>query len=131
MQTNKKKIISNSIVLFIILIGYYFLNQWTSFFVPCLFHEITGLYCPGCGITRMFLSITKFEFYQAFRYNPFLFCLLNLYIIYKLFDYSYYKKMNKKISLPSWIYYVIAALLIVFGILRNFSFFDWLAPTVI
>ncbi len=79
----------------------------------------------------MFLSITKFEFYQAFRYNPFLFCLLNLYIIYKLFDYSYYKKMNKKISLPSWIYYVIAALLTVFGILRNFSFFDWLAPTVI
>lgn len=131
MQTNKKKIISRSIGILLILIGYFFLNRLASIYIPCLFHEITGLHCPGCGVTRMFHSLLKLEIYQAFRYNPFLFCLLNLYLIYKLLSYIYYKKTNKKISLPSWIYYILIILLLIFGLLRNLPFFDWLAPTFI
>ena len=33
--------------------------------IPCVFNLITGYYCPGCGITRMFISIYKLDFYQA------------------------------------------------------------------
>ena len=27
--------------------------------VPCLFHSITGLQCPGCGVSRMFLCLLR------------------------------------------------------------------------
>lgn len=38
--------------------------------LPCLFHIITGLYCPGCGAGRASYSILHGRFYAAFRYNP-------------------------------------------------------------
>ena len=74
MQTkNKVKI---GIMLFLLFLFYYFLNQKLNIGIPCIFHELTGLYCPGCGITRMFFAIIELKFYDAFRYNPLVFILL-------------------------------------------------------
>lgn len=44
-----------------------FLTGWG---MPCYFHEITGLQCPGCGTSRMALSIMKLDLKSAFAYNP-------------------------------------------------------------
>jgi Protein of unknown function (DUF2752) len=44
--------------------------------VICPFRAVTGLPCPGCGMTRAFCSIGHGELYQAFGYNalaPFVF----------------------------------------------------------
>ena len=34
---------------------------------------LTGLKCPGCGITRLLVSVARFDFASAFLFNPFLF----------------------------------------------------------
>lgn len=37
--------------------------------VPCLFHTITGLSCPGCGSTRAVLALLRLDIREAFCYN--------------------------------------------------------------
>lgn len=45
--------------------------------IPCLFHEITGLYCPGCGGTRAVRSLLAGHFIKSFLYHPLvLYCVL-------------------------------------------------------
>lgn len=97
----RKKEMKLILLLISFLIIFLFLNKVFNFTIPCLFHEITNLYCPGCGITRMFLSLFKLDFYQAFRYNPLVFILLILSIVYFLV-----KKIGKlNFKLPNYIYY--------------------------
>ena len=48
----------------------------TGLGIPCLFHLATGLNCPGCGVSRMLLSLLRLDFPAAFHYNAVLFCLL-------------------------------------------------------
>lgn len=37
---------------------------------PCLFHLITGAYCPGCGGTRAAFCLLNGEIVTSVRYNP-------------------------------------------------------------
>ena len=39
---------------------------------PCLFYELTGLLCPGCGTGRCMLALLQLDFFAAFRYQPLL-----------------------------------------------------------
>lgn len=105
-----------------------YLKVWlplTNITVPCVFHEFTGLYCPGCGMTRLILSLFEFDSAQAFRYNPLAFILLPLSAVY-LFAH----KKNMRI-LTHIIMSVMLILTLAFGLLRNTPTFDWLAPTTI
>lgn len=38
--------------------------------MPCLFHWITGLYCPGCGGTRAVKYLLKGQLLTSFIYHP-------------------------------------------------------------
>lgn len=109
-------------------IGIIYLKVWlplTNITVPCVFHEFTGLYCPGCGITRLILSLFSFDSVQAFRYNPLVFILLPLSLMYVIVH-----KKNMRI-LTHIIMGVMLILTLLFGLLRNIPTFDWLAPTTI
>ena len=50
---------------------------WTSASFPhvelCYFRRLTGLPCPGCGLTRAFCAISHGQFLSAFKLNPFAF----------------------------------------------------------
>ncbi len=41
-----------------------------AFQIPCLFHEITGLYCVGCGGTRAVKYLLKGEILTSIQYHP-------------------------------------------------------------
>jgi hypothetical protein len=42
----------------------------------CPFKMLTGLPCPGCGMTKAVLSLAKGDFQGALVYNPFVFFLM-------------------------------------------------------
>jgi len=41
----------------------------------CQFKALTGLPCPGCGLTRSMMAISRGRFAQAYAYHPFGFVL--------------------------------------------------------
>jgi len=45
----------------------------TGLRLPCPIYTVTGLLCPGCGITRMMLALARLDFSSAFAANPLLF----------------------------------------------------------
>lgn len=42
----------------------------TGLGIPCMFHLLTGLKCPGCGVTRMAVALLQLDFAGAFEANP-------------------------------------------------------------
>ncbi|MDZ4168424.1 MAG: DUF2752 domain-containing protein [Coriobacteriia bacterium] len=45
-------------------------SGWDRLVPPCLFREITGLYCPGCGSGRALLALSRFDLTAALSANP-------------------------------------------------------------
>ncbi len=121
MKKKQKDIISFvilGILLIAVFIGY-------GYRIPCIFHEITGLYCPGCGGTRMCLSLLKLDIYQAFRYNMLLTIAIPFIILHFICRYIF----KLKYKIPNWFIYFLIVIVLVFGILRNIPYFSFLAPT--
>lgn len=106
------------------------INTKYNIYIPCLFNKITGLYCPGCGITRMIIAIKNMNFYQAFRYNPLMFILMPFFIIYYITYYTYWIK-NKRLKINNKIWYTLLIIIVLYGIIRNLPAFKYLIPTKI
>jgi len=50
----------------------------------CVFHFLTGWDCPGCGLTRSFLSMSRLHLVDAIRFNaagPILYGALFVYAV--------------------------------------------------
>jgi hypothetical protein len=126
---NKPSLKQGFLVLITILLIIPFLLFLELIHYKCLWHELLHIYCPGCGGTRMIMSILHLDFYQAFRYNPLLFILLILGLLYLIIMLIIYKK-KKVIILPSaklWI--IIVSILLIYFIIRNIPGFEYLIPT--
>lgn len=127
------KIIKNNFLLFLVIctIIYLILDSIFKFNINCVFKSYTGLYCPGCGITRMFKSMLVFDFYQAFRYNPLLFIFTPFFFFLLInYLYCYYKKKKSLFQkMPNTVWNILLIITIIYWILRNII--PWLAPTVI
>lgn len=130
MKKNKNFKIKISFCLLILFLTYLLVSKYLNIYLFCPFHKITGLYCPGCGITRMFLSILTGDFYQAFRYNSLVFISLPIMIFLYINNLLYPKKAIIK-KIPSNIWYLTIAIFLIYGVLRNIPFFDFLAPTLL
>lgn len=46
--------------------------------IPCVFHSLTDLVCPGCGMTRACIALTHGQFADAWGYHPFSFLVVGL-----------------------------------------------------
>lgn len=116
---------------FVILAFYLIIGQMIHFYLPCPFYAITHFYCPGCGITRMFVYLLKFDFINAFRSNMLVFLCIPLLILYFIFEIREIYK-NKKNPMKdknfNKYWYTLIVISILFGILRNIPMFSFLAP---
>ena len=89
--------------------------------VPCAFRLVTGLQCPGCGVTTMTLALLAGDFGAARRANPFLFFTLPVLLF--VFPAAAYLPLRGKPKtvlqtvLPAT--YLLA--LLAFGIWRNMA----------
>lgn len=119
-------------ILFLLILLFAFLwlffLDWIGYVCPFRYID---LYCPGCGGTRMILSILQLDFYQAFRFNPLLFIYLVGFIIYFIVTVIVYFIKGTIIKLPIWVYGVLIGLLLVYMVLRNIPMFSYLAPTYV
>lgn len=63
-----KKII---ITIGVILVGflYYIEIKTLGFAIPCYFYKLTGLKCPGCGVTGVALSVLRGDLKSTFQCN--------------------------------------------------------------
>ena len=46
--------------------------------IPCLFHSLTELACPGCGMTRACIALVQGKLDIAWYYHPFSFLVVGL-----------------------------------------------------
>ena len=120
------------LILSILIFFYRFLALNYNLFIPCLFYEFTGFYCPGCGITRLLFALVSLDFYQAFRYNSLLFialpfigyCFIDYIVKFIFFREDFlYKKVNSNV------WYILLVIIVLYGVIRNIPMFEFLQPT--
>ena len=122
MEKHKYK---NRMIIFAIGVLYILIVLKYNIGIPCILHELTGLYCPGCGGTRAIISLMKFNPYQAFRYNSLVTIIIPFAFIYLIYKYI----LNGKKDLPNWVWYLLLIIAILFAIIRNIPTFYYLLPT--
>ncbi len=130
MKKRIKRLITAAILLIAAGLLYFGLNRIFGFAIPCVFHKITGFYCPGCGVTGMLTDLLQFDFLGAFEHNQVLFVSLPI-IIYLLVKLCIGYIKNGSLVLgkvDNCIVYVLIAVLVIFGILRNIPCFSYLQP---
>ena len=110
--------------LLVFIIGFAYL-LWvlaTDIYLPCPFRLVTGLKCPGCGITHMIIALSRFDLKNAFFANPLIFTLLPIAsVIYILNKMHYVRTGNKKeYSKNARIFeYILLSFIVLFWIFRN------------
>lgn len=106
----------------VLLIGYGLFYNIAGFGIPCMLHQMTGLECPGCGLTRAIAAVVRLDFSAAFGFN----LLWPLYAAYFLWGSIAmavaYVKRGEVGYLPgkTWMHAVILAVVVGYGLLRNF-----------
>jgi hypothetical protein len=92
-----------------------------SIFPPCLFHELTGLDCPGCGGQRAAHQLLHGHLIAAIRLNAMFVLSLPLFAwVATRFAVRKFRGEPVAFRLPWWGAYIVAW--IVFGVLRNLPF---------
>lgn len=123
-------ILKKVLYVLVIGIGYYIFTKITGWALPCFFNKIFGVYCPGCGITRMFQAVFSLDFKLAAQANLFVFVFSIPALIFMFFrakkfishGYTPYSKTENILVIITTFFAVL------FGILRNIPYFEFLAP---
>lgn len=121
MKNRIKKLCRNSLIILGGGILYAFFVTKTGLGIPCIFYEITGLKCPGCGITHMCISILHGDLRAAMQYNFIIFWLSPLFL-YIMGDYLLRYIRTGTFKVLKWqsiLLYIMIGVLVLFGIVRN------------
>lgn len=113
-------LITSIIIIFFVLLYKYIFNN--SFSISsCFFYEHLGIYCPGCGCTRAFLSLLNFDFALSLYYNPVvLYCaiIVILYFITQTID-RIFKHSKYLMPYSNWYGYVGIFIMIAHCVYKN------------
>lgn len=117
------------LVLLVLGFVYLLLVEFTPFRLICVFQRLTGLACPGCGISHFFIDLAHFRFADAVRENlavavlaPFWAVVL---CIRAVWNPACLRKQGVLYNVFTW---GTLALVLVFGVLRNLPGFEFLLP---
>ena len=96
-------------------------SPYAKWLPKCMFHQLTGLYCPGCGATRALSAMLHCDLKSSLHNNLLLFPLLSL-IAFMI--------VKPGISLKRPVAIAILAAVLLFTVLRNIPVapFTYLAP---
>lgn len=108
----------------LMLIGglYVVLIHTTGFKIPCPFKYLTGLDCPGCGVSRVILSYLQLDIKTAFCVNPVITIILPLILgDYVYHKYHYVVHNNKKPlnMLENIVIYIMIASLVLYAVIKD------------
>ena len=108
----------------------FFFNPTTNHFYPvCQFHALTGLNCPGCGMTRAFYALLHGNFSTAMRDNALLVLALAGLAVRRV--WFAVKKLGGRPGgefFPAKFLWPLLGVALVFTVLRNLPAFTFLAP---
>ena len=108
----------------------YFFNPSTHGFYPiCLFHQLTGLNCPGCGGTRAAYALLHGNVALALKDNM-LFVLLIPAVVLRGVWFAGKKSLGRPAGqfFPAKFLWVLLAVAVIFTVLRNLPAFAFLSP---
>ena len=91
----------------------------TGRYLPCVFRTVTGLKCPGCGISHMMTALVRLDFAGAWAENPFLLVTLPFLGAEIIYAFVCRRRGQKMARWNEWLLIIYLAALIMFGILRN------------
>jgi len=108
----------------------YFFNPSSHGFYPiCQFHRITGLNCPGCGMTRSLYALLHGRFAVAAQDNVLL--VGGIFLTTARGGWFALRKISGRPNgefFPTYYLWPILAVMLVFTILRNLPAFAFLSP---
>lgn len=119
MEPMRRKIVKLYAWVLAIGLGYVLWLRLGGSGIPCLVRKATGLLCPGCGVTRMFLALLRLDIAGAFRHNGamlLLFCYWNLTALLCFVGKPAFVRGSRFLYGSLW---VSVGILVAFGILRN------------
>ena len=133
-QYPKVQILLVTIAVITMSLLYFFYPAGSGSFHPnCIFHELTGLFCPGCGSQRATSALLHGNVIKAADLNILFIVSIPL-ILYSAFVFTWNgfnkRKISQRIFYSPVFVKAFLLVVIIFGILRNLPFypFRWLAP---
>lgn len=93
----------------------------TGLALPCPFRAVTGLLCPGCGVTRLCLALLRGDLAAAWQANPVLLLLLPILAVLAMRLAARYVREGRTIG-PRWesaLMWAMVGLLAAWGVVRN------------
>ncbi|BDU18064.1 DUF2752 domain-containing protein [Lysobacter auxotrophicus] len=97
---------------------------------PCAFHAITGLHCPGCGLTRMLHALVHGDMARAWSMNPLAMIALPLLAMMLMQWWLARPLVPARLNRVVHDGRVWIVAMVLFGVLRNLPFapLAWMAP---
>ncbi|MFZ4718192.1 MAG: DUF2752 domain-containing protein [Ilumatobacteraceae bacterium] len=93
-----------------------------SRFPPCIFHATTGLWCPGCGLTRGFHQLFQGDLGSALSYNVFV-PLVLVAVVAAWWNWLReawgHRTRRVRVPMNRWVTTGLPAVIVVYGVLRN------------
>lgn len=120
-QLRLKMVVMCGTLLLVVGVGYGIFVRETGIAIPCLFRQVTGFRCPGCGVTHMCVALLQLDFAKAFQCNQALFLLAPILgIVFLKYLVDYIRTGAWKLNwIQTYILYVCIVVLVIFGIARN------------
>ncbi len=105
----------------------YFNPATTGLFPACPFHALTGLNCPGCGLTRGFHALFHGDILSALHFNAMLPVYL-LFFLYLFVSLALISIRGRGLDFQAFSPYKISGFLILtlaFAVVRNLPFYPF------